>query len=151
MMRCLLCLFLSWPLLGVSQIYYNPKAKTDTIRSVVEDGEYLQLVDSSGHIVEDGFYKNGQLDGVWTTYSYTGFPATIHSYRTGKMNGTSMKIGIDGYVEEMSTYKNDILHGPYRLFFKGARINKEIYYQEGIENGHRKIFYADAGIHRTSR
>lgn len=133
-----------------AQQYYHAGLKVDTIHSKTADGEYLQLKDTHGKILEDGYVINGLLDGTWTVYHSTGFPANITNYKQGKKNGTQIKVGPDGFVEEMAAYLNDSLHGPYRTFFKGARIGKEMFYEHGIENGLRRVFYFDAGIQEES-
>ncbi|MBK7762360.1 MAG: toxin-antitoxin system YwqK family antitoxin [Bacteroidetes bacterium] len=134
-----------------AQQYRDPAMKIDTIKSTTADGEYWQLKDVHGKLLEDGYVNHGALDGIWTSYHSTGFPASITNYKVGKKNGTQIRVGPDGFVEEMAAYQNDSLHGPYRTFFKGARIGKEMFYAHGIEDGLRRVFYFDAGIQEEAQ
>jgi len=129
-----------------AQQYFPPKVVYDTVRTKIADYEAVQLMDTSGNVVEEGFMKNNKLDGVWTTYHPTGFPATTTSFRNGKKNGSYIRVGRDGYLEEMIVYRDDIKYGPHRIFYKGARIDRELFYKNGIEDGLRKVYYSDAGL-----
>ena len=85
-----LAVFAAWH--GDAQQYFPPKVNYDTVRTKIADYEAVQLMDTSGNVMEEGFMKNNKLDGVWTTYHPTGFPATTTSFRNGKKNGSYMRV-----------------------------------------------------------
>ncbi|HNB82673.1 MAG TPA: hypothetical protein PLP14_11265, partial [Chitinophagaceae bacterium] len=126
-----------------AQSFFSPKPPTDTILQHWPQVDFIQIKDSSGFVLEEGYLKKGERDGVWTTFHRSGVPHTVTSYRMGKKNGSSLKMGADGYLEESATYMDDVLHGPFRTYLKGARMGKEIYYKQGIEDGMRKVYYFD--------
>ncbi len=117
--------------------------------------------DELGSLLEDGFVLDGKKHGPWLTYYKDDWRVkSITNYINGIKNGIHLELNNRGQVEVETFYKDDQLHGYWRKFRFGSRIEKEATYEMGVMNGYyreyhnngkkmKEIPYKDGKIHGT--
>ncbi len=68
--------------------------KLEAIGDLVKTTYYFD----SGQVQQEGFFKDGKLDGVWTSYSTNGTKIAVATYKNGEKTG------------KWFFWNNDILH-----------------------------------------
>lgn len=98
--------------------------------------------DHEGHITESGYYKDGNLHGLFETWRYSGCLRRSKqlNYRNGKMHGKCMIFDSDGNLERIVYYKNGVLHG-LEQFYHGKVLTSERHYKNGVLHGVSTQYY----------
>lgn len=107
--------------------------------------------DQSGNLLERGYFRNGQKEGVWLIYQTgeeAGRVGTLVSYLDGKRNGIYMEFDRRGQIEVEATYQNNQLEGRYARY-KFGRIQEESQYHLGKLDGVYKKFYENSAKLQT--
>ncbi|OFY91199.1 MAG: hypothetical protein A3K10_15635 [Bacteroidetes bacterium RIFCSPLOWO2_12_FULL_31_6] len=97
---------------GTIEIYKN--YKNDTLQ-----GYYIRK-DRFGNRYNEGWYKNGNLHGVWETYYPTNKLKETNYYFNGKLNGEQISYGVDQKITE-------------RLYYVNGELINEYYYNQNGE------------------
>ncbi len=72
----------------------------------LKDGPYKQYYGNSGRIAEEGSYKEGKKDGVFTYYDKEGRITEKTSYSADKKNGASILYNSDGTEASRKLYRD---------------------------------------------
>jgi antitoxin component YwqK of YwqJK toxin-antitoxin module len=150
---------------GVRILFY-PTGKWKIIEHYLQDkleGEYTHY-DEAGKLLEEGQFKNGQMDGLWTFYypNSTQIKEKVNFiqgqemgyyesyYSNGKKKSDGYYKGEDnmdslwhlyyetGELMEDAIYKNNWEEGLTHTYDKSKRVTKEILYHKG-----KVLKYAD--------
>lgn len=66
---------------------------------------------------EEGKYKNGEKDGVWTAYYPGGrIPAVTSTYKEGVLSGTMKQYDRRGNLLQEMEYKDGLKHGKFVMY-----------------------------------
>jgi antitoxin component YwqK of YwqJK toxin-antitoxin module len=68
--------------------------------------EYV-LKNSNGRVEETGFYSNGKMTGVWTSYYESGQRKVVARFKNGVKHGTWLIYDSKGRVSTEIVYKED--------------------------------------------
>ncbi|MDA8670511.1 hypothetical protein N9L60_06095 [Flavobacteriales bacterium] len=111
--------------------FENLKSENDSTNA--HDGEFLSYYEN-GEIKEKGYYKNGEKNGVFFSYTKTGKILNEILYVDGLIEGESKEYYESGQLKEKISYE------------KGRKNSKTTYY----ENGNMKTLHVGHSIHSFS-
>ncbi|WP_025743485.1 hypothetical protein [Aquimarina pacifica] len=115
--------------------------------SGLRNGEWIWY-DQFGNISEKENYKNGKLEGKYTSY-YTNGNIEIESFYEGdRLNGDYKAYNKSGALGVHKVFENGTLNGRYLTFYALGEISKEyeVNYTEGIPTGELKQYYPDGSL-----
>jgi len=106
---------------------------TDLQKAVKRSGENIQ---------EEGYLKNGKLEGAWITYHEGDkqIPHKITTYTDNQVNGMYTEMSNRGQLELVAQYRMGKLHGRYAKYRFG-RLTEEHYYKDGLLDGVFRTFH----------
>jgi len=104
------------------------------------DGHFLYQVEKNGNLTEEGMIKNGNKNGIWTTYQRKGLVENINSYKEGILHGPSYIVNNYGNVLERSFYINGLLEGK-KIKYNRHNTKADENYVNGQLHGKRTLFY----------
>lgn len=87
-----------------------------TFKDNVKDGHY-QRWHENGNIMEDCYYKNGERDSVYHSYTLAGILASEEHYKDGRLNGEFKKWFENGQVYQDGQYVEDMMDGSWLVFY----------------------------------
>ena len=124
----------------------------------------------SGSPQEEGFYKEGRKDSLWSYFNERGHTTLTHSWREGqRWNGPFRLYWPNGNPSEYGTYRKGQWHGAYSSYYPSGKtkisaryVDNQLHgiYIELYESGNRKImgsysrglktrswiYYAESGV-----
>jgi len=124
----------------------------------------------SGSPQEEGFYKEGHKDSLWSYFDERGHTTLTHTWREGqRWNGPFRLYWPNGNLSEYGTYRRGQWHGAYSSYYPSGKtkiraryVDNQLHgiYIELYESGNRKImgsysrglktrnwtYYAESGI-----
>lgn len=115
-------------------------------------------LDSTGNIVETGFFEDGKKVGTWVNYGKESnllgaenkrFPSQVATYKDGKLNGIFMQFNEGGQAGLIAYYQNNLLNGNWGKYQFG-RASEEAEYKDGKLNGEYKVYELATGRIKTS-
>ncbi|MCE7991540.1 MAG: hypothetical protein HEP71_06145 [Roseivirga sp.] len=89
---------------------------------------------SNGQLSGEGYYKNNELDSLWTWYDPLGNMIGKSWYKNGELHGKNIDIYPNGQVESECSYVNGERHGVCK------------YYAEDGSLQYQKTYHKDFGI-----
>ena len=95
--------------------------------------------DRNGLVKEEGYIKDGNKTGVWTTY-VEDRPESITSYVDGVKYGKSFSIDHILHITDEATYVNGQLHGKKGRYKRGRPL-EEGHYISGKPHGPHRLYY----------
>ncbi|TCI94281.1 toxin-antitoxin system YwqK family antitoxin [Tenacibaculum sp. M341] len=109
----------------------------ETIFSSREDKKPLngayKLSENSGAYADISF-KNGKIDGIYTSYDFSGNKISEATYKEGKIEGTQKSYFQNGTLQEKTNYKNGLKEGTWTTYNrKGEVIRTETYKKDNKE------------------
>lgn len=142
--------------------------------SVPEKGEYRQFFHDNGVVSSEGYFVNGQPEGVWKNYDRNGqlvsegprenlqlhgqwrfyqngqLARTIR-YAAGKKNGESVQYTPERIVYE--NFRNDTLQGLRRITDTTGHLLQTTRFADGLENGFDKRYnnHGDVSVYTFFR
>lgn len=99
----------------------------------VYDGPVVFYYPDTGNekrIYQQGSYRMGAKDGLWTTYKWTGEKETS-SFKLGKLNGPVISYDSAGNVMKEDNYLNNQLNGISTVYDKSGETISQTYYKDG--------------------
>lgn len=106
----------------------------------IGDGYFLYQVEKNGELSEEGMIKNGNKNGIWTTYQRKGLVENINSYKEGILHGPSYIVNNYGNLLERSFYINGLLEGK-KIKYNRHNTKADENYVNGQLHGKRTLFY----------
>ena len=123
--------------------YYTKKGKLlseGKMKGKNRIGEWLYYHQKSNNVMTKEYYKNGNLDGVKTTYYLNNKIAEELTYVNGIKEGTNIFYSPTGVVLKKLLYKNDELHGPAVYYDGSGKVVLEGNYKNGKKHGIWKTY-----------
>ena len=115
-----------------------------------DNPEIVQVsVNNNQGLAEQGDYKNGLRNGVWTEYHANNYPKTITGYVSGKKQGLWLSLDNRGQLLEKAYYHNDKLHGSF-IKYNRSRIKEERNYGNNQLEGALKKYYDNGNLMEES-
>lgn len=96
-----------------------------------DDGPYT-IYYENGEIQQEGYYKNGLLDGSVVIYYETGQVNEEQIYREGLLNGPFVMYYEGGEIQQEGHYKDDKADGNWKLYYQSGELEQEHVYELGI-------------------
>lgn len=103
-------------------------------------GKVFSFYDN-GNIRENGFLKNGKLEGIYKYYYSTGQVFEYIVYKNGDPINF-VRYYEDGDVKSEGFFKNSELHGIHKSFHESNELKTESNYTDGKLDGTYKEFYS---------
>ncbi len=116
-------------------IYHNDK---HIARTKAWNGQGIQVLD--GHV------KDGEKDGLWTTYYHTGEKKEIFHFEAGKAHGINKEWFKNGKLEEEVEYYNGRLQGPFKQWYESGILKEEGAYELGAKTGVWTQYFTDGEV-----
>lgn len=85
----------------------------------------------NGNIMEDGFYKDGELDSIYHSYSLKGILASEEHYSDGKLNGPIVKWYENGQVFTEGQFVDGMMDGSWMMFYSDGALASTANYVMG--------------------
>lgn len=120
--------------------WYNAKGelektfKPEGKKFYVERRNKFRVLSSSGNITD------GERDGVWKSYYYTGAVKVETTYKKNKMEGLEKSFYSDGTIESEGYYTDNELNGYFKTYYLNGKNKVEGFYKEGEKTGNWKYF-----------
>lgn len=137
--------------------------------SVPENAEFKQFFYDDGQVSSEGYWVNGQPEGIWKNYDRqgnlisegarknlllsgiwkfyeNGKTVSEIRYEDGRKNGVSIYHSFDRTIFE--NFRNDTLQGLKRVFDTAGRLIRTVMFENGLENGFDKRYnmYGDVRL-----
>lgn len=128
-------------------IIYDENGKKSSEGLYVKEhrnGEW-QFFRPNGKIASREFYKNGQLDGISTTYYESGEIFEEMQYVNGIPSGFWKQFYKNGKKQLETTFLNGNLNGTYKCWNDGGTITLDGRFNNGVKVGNWKVFDTDNG------
>lgn len=87
-----------------------------------------------------GALKDGNPDGVWCVFNFSGKLLGQFPYGDGKIDGVAPFFYENGELLAQVTYENGTIAG-YKEFFPDGTLRAEIAYRKGMRHGNAKFYY----------
>lgn len=132
-------------------------AQSDTINQVNENNKrdgYWVLTNqelplpayADSQKIEEGTYKNGKKEGVWTSYFNNGKIKQILNYSNGNPDGETIFYYKNGNIREAGTWKNNRWVGDYKTYYANGNLKNHFTYNlQGVKNG-EQIYFHENGV-----
>ena len=84
---------------------------------------------------EEGFYRDGQLEGLLTVWGEDGQMQYAENYKEGMLHGLLTMYSVNGgWVHRTENYKEGKLDGLVQTFYEGGGSENEIRIQSGAKD-----------------
>lgn len=125
---------------GAREIYYVLTSDKTTLH-----GRY-QRTDKQSRT--EGFYKNGQQDGIWTEYILNPIKYTRvrGPFKDGKRNGLWTTYADRKKLSSRGSYQDDKRTGTWRFFDEKGELESQGVYDNGLRTGTWTFFDEKGGI-----
>ena len=109
---------------------------------LADDGEKNILYDD-GKVKYEGKVLQEKPDGIWRSYSETGYLLSEVNYKDGIINGeASFYYEMEGEKIKIKTqFENEQLTGNYKEFYQNGKLKADLEYKDGKPNGYAKFYY----------
>jgi antitoxin component YwqK of YwqJK toxin-antitoxin module len=116
-----------------SQIDYGIMKNRERIESK-KDGQAISYSAKDFGKTEEGAYKEGLKDGVWTAYFPGGrIPAVVSSYKKGELDGTMKQYNRKGSLLQEMDFKEGLKHGRFIIYNERGKVLVEKTFEMGVE------------------
>ncbi len=100
-----------------------------------------------GQTIEEGFYKDGRKEGVWTKYYSSGQKEHELTFVNNKLDGQAVFFYKSGKRKEEGIWKKNRWIGNYKYFFKNGQVRNEWKYSEtGKRSGVQRYYYKNGQV-----
>lgn len=113
------------------------------------NGMYKRFYDTDTLVVEAGFIKEGERDGLWKILGESGNLMVEMTYKDGKLSGEYKGYFETGEVNFQGTMVEDKREGEWTWFYETGQIESSVSYKGGKKNG-EQTFYDENGNHIRS-
>jgi len=117
------------------------KIKSDQ-EDMAKDGEKNILYDD-GKLKYEGKVVNGKVDGIWHSYSETGYLLSDVNYKEGIVDGDA-NFYYESPGEKVKIkihFKNEQIVGNYTEFYENGKLKADLEYNDGKPDGYAKFYY----------
>jgi antitoxin component YwqK of YwqJK toxin-antitoxin module len=118
----------------------EPEPKAEVPSGPSTEGPFT-LYDELGRATEEGFMRNGMLDGELRIFA-RGRIAARYRYREGVRHGAAQLYNEAGDMIAEGTYQNDLHHGEWAYFDDRGNVARRVLYSAGDLQGRAVAFYA---------
>lgn len=105
---------------------------------------YANLYYSNGPISDSIMFKDGNRDGIETTFHLNGAVSSTLTYVENKLDGPYKSYYQTGELSIDCNYKDGELAGEYKAYYQNGKVKSEGEMEDGKKTGHW-IFYHDNG------
>ena len=109
------------------------------------DGMYFQITNLGMPLVK-GYLKEGELDGVKTSYRKDGSIESEQNYIGGKRQGLFTEYYPNTQIRFVGNYENDLLTGAYKLNYLAGNNSCIGNYKMGEYDGEVRCYYPDGSL-----
>lgn len=100
----------------------------------IKDGPSVSYSSKDFGKTEEGVFKDGMKEGVWTAYHPGGkIPAVVSSYKKGELDGNMKQYDRRGNLLQEIEYKNGLKHGRFIIYDNEQKKRVEKSFDMGIE------------------
>ena len=170
-MRLLLWSFFLLGCLNSNQIDLNKWTAYQLTPLDKQGWHVAERYDDQGKLLEKGYLFEGKKMGAWIEYNEKFlFPQKISHFINDNFYGPYTEFNLQGQVSLMANYKDNLLDGPWTSFrisrptveafykngklegvykeydYKNGKLQKEIYYVNGLEDGLYRFYNPDGVI-----
>lgn len=103
-------------------------AVTAPAAAPLPENGHARITDNVGRVRMEGDMKDGQRNGVWTSYDDKGKVKSRNEYRNGRLNGITTVYRDNGALFYTGQYRNDKEIGPWKFFDDKGDLNKVVEY-----------------------
>ena len=89
---------------------------------------HARVTDRMGRLRMEGDMKDGQREGVWTSYDALGKVKSRNEYHGDKLNGISTVFRDNGALMYTGQYRNDTEVGTWQFYDDKGDLNKTVHY-----------------------
>lgn len=116
-----------------SKIKYGPM-KGHYVYESVKNGQSVSFSSKDFKKTEEGSYKNGEKQGIWTAYWPGGkVPINTQYFKNGKLDGKSKEFDRKGVIVSEIDYKDGLKHGKFKIYDKKGKLKVEKKFEYGIQ------------------
>lgn len=84
-----------------------------------------QLCYEDGKVHYEKCFKNGNLDGKWTTFYQDGTKQAVYNFKDGERHGDHIIYFENGKVKSKGTYKNGKQVGVWKTYDENGKLKKK--------------------------
>ncbi|HEY0977266.1 MAG TPA: hypothetical protein VGE21_07325 [Flavobacteriales bacterium] len=107
-----------------------PATTGDTL---LRDGLHVER-DAKGLPVIEGYVKNGQRDGVWTSYNANGKVKSRDSYVRGVLQGPTVTFRDNGAMFYIGQHRNGVRSGEWKFYDEQGELQRSVTFDStGVE------------------
>jgi len=99
-------------------------------QTIIDGNGEMQTFHTTGTIKENYTYKNGLPNGPFQEKSIYGYDLLSGNFKDGEKDGEWKYYYYTGDLEKISHYKNDLLDGKYEYFYDSGKLNVTGQYKE---------------------
>lgn len=100
-----------------------------------------------GQTIEEGFYKDGRKEGVWTKFYASGQKEHELTFINNKLDGLAVFYYRSGKRKEEGIWRKNRWIGDYKYFFKNGNVRNEWKYSEtGKRSGIQRYYYKNGKV-----
>ena len=126
---------------GIRRIYRQDEIIEENFKADVKEG-ITRYMTPNRRVTKEVFFKDGLEDGVAKEYGDDGRIITLITYKNGFITDREM---INRYDN------NDMKNGLWKYFYPNGMVQREGYYQHGVENGYFKEYDMDGNLLTTEK
>jgi antitoxin component YwqK of YwqJK toxin-antitoxin module len=111
----------------------------------VRQGKYEAFF-ASGKILEESYYKEGELHGPRTVFFENGQTDYIETYVNGKFDGPYQKFNEQGQLVQEGQYVDNAMSGLWKGWYDSGEMKEEVSFENNNENGPFKEYHPNGKI-----
>lgn len=100
----------------------------------------------NGHLMEEAFYSDGQLDQMRILYYENGDTQIVETYQIGMFHGPYRLYYPGEKLQWQATYQKNSLEGVCIKYYESGGVMEEVTFHENSENGPFREFYPDGTL-----
>ena len=117
-----------------TKMKYDGVYKGHVVYESIKNGHSETYSERDSKKMEEGDYKNGEKNGVWTTYYPGGkVAANTQSFKNGKLDGKMKEFDRRGLIVSEVDYKEGLKHGKMKIYDKKGKVIVEKKFEYGIQ------------------
>ncbi|MCL7752249.1 tetratricopeptide repeat protein [Polaribacter sp. Z022] len=109
------------------------------------DGEVLEFY-ANGNVYEKTYYKDGNKEGLQTSYHYNNKISTEINYANNELNGSYKSYYSNGNLHEIGQSLEGFYDGVWKTYYSNGIIKSDFTYKKGNLNGLYKFYDTDGKL-----
>jgi antitoxin component YwqK of YwqJK toxin-antitoxin module len=107
------------------------------------NGKYKHF--KNNKLKEEGTYKEGNKDGVYTIYKGDGTIEKQETFKAGKSDDMKKEYYSDGTLKSESLYKDGKKEGLWKTYYTDGKLQLEKSYKDGLDDGPERKYDFETG------